>query len=304
MRVGVVDLGTNSTRLLVADVEDGYAHEVERRLTITKLGQEVDAGRRLVPEASERVLTCLEAYCKRIDAHRVEHALAYATSAVRDAANGDAFLEEIESRFGLRTRLLSGEEEALLTFRGVSQGRELSEPTLVVDLGGGSTEIIVGDATGIAFHSSVPIGCIRLTERFVAGDPPTSAELESLVGYVQTLLRDEVPAGITPERGIGTAGTVTTLGTLHLGLAEEDPAALHGHRLPASWISEEAARLCATTIADRARRRGIVPERAPVIAAGATAIAEIVDYFALPELEISENDVLHGVALELSYLHS
>jgi exopolyphosphatase/guanosine-5'-triphosphate,3'-diphosphate pyrophosphatase len=304
MRVAVVDLGTNSTRLLVADVEDGYAHEIERRQTITKLGQQVDAGRMLVPEASERVLACLAGYCRTIERFGVEHALAYATSAVRDAINGDAFLERIESEFGLPTRLLSGEEEALLTFRGVGQGRTLPESTLIVDLGGGSTEIIVGDASGIAFHRSVPIGCVRLTERFLREDPVGADELDSLVLYVRDLLEHEMPPNQVPLHGIGTAGTVTTLGTLHLGLPEEDPAVLHGHRLPVDWIAAEAARLSAMTTAERAQVRGIAPDRAPVIAAGATAIAEIVAFFGLHELEISEFDILHGVALELAHLQT
>jgi exopolyphosphatase/guanosine-5'-triphosphate,3'-diphosphate pyrophosphatase len=302
MRVAVVDLGTNSTRMLVADVENGFAHEVERQLTITKLGQQVDAGGVLVDEATSRVFACLERYREAIDARRAEHVLAYATSAVREAGNRESFLEDVESRFGFPTRLLSGEEEALLTFRGASQGRDLLEPTLIVDLGGGSTEIVVGDRDGIAFQTSLPIGCVRLTERFLIGDPPAAAEVASLIAYVRDLLEREVPSGLALAQGIGTAGTVTTLGTLHLGLPDEDPALLHGHRLPAAWVETEAGELAQTPIAGLARRRGISEERAPVIAAGALAIAEILDFSELGELEISENDILHGVALEMAHL--
>jgi exopolyphosphatase/guanosine-5'-triphosphate,3'-diphosphate pyrophosphatase len=301
-RVAVVDLGTNSTRLLVADVVHGQAREVERLLTVTRLGQDVDAGRTLVPEAMERVYACLDRYARVIEGHGADRTLAYATSAVRDAQNADGFLGEIERRFEMPTRLLSGEEEALLTFGGVAAGREFAEPTLVVDLGGGSTELIVGDDGGVAFHTSLEIGCVRLTERFVRCDPPAGCELEALVLYVRSLLLSTVPADVLPARGVGTAGTVTTLGTLHLGLPEEDPAALHGHRLPAAWIASEAARLSRTPVAELAHRPGIVADRAYVIAAGATAISEIVGFFELDELEISETDILHGVALDLASL--
>jgi exopolyphosphatase/guanosine-5'-triphosphate,3'-diphosphate pyrophosphatase len=297
-RVAVVDLGTNSTRLLVADVEDGLAHEVERRITITKLGEAVDGGRRLVPDAVGRVHACLAEYREAIDRHRPERVLGYATSAARDAENGEEFIAGVERRFRLPTRLLTGEEEALLTFRGVAAGRDLAEPTVIVDVGGGSTEIVLGDADGVSFHASLDFGCVRLTERFVGSDPPGSCDVEALVLHVRSLLTRNVPQATLPARGIGTAGTVTTLGTLHLGLPEEDPALLHGHRLPATWIGAEAGRLASTPVAELRRRPGIAPERAPVIAAGALALAEIVGFFELDELEVSEADILHGVALE------
>ena len=299
-RVAVVDLGTNSTRLLVADVRDGELRELGRRLTITRLGQGVDGSRQLVPEARERVFACLEGYRAEIHRHGAERVLAYATSAVRDAGNGEAFLEEVESRFGFPTRLLTGEEEAVLTFRGVATGHDLADPTVIVDLGGGSTEIVVGDRDGISFHTSLDVGCIRLTERFVRDDPPGTCELEALVLHVRSLLLHTIPAGVLPARGIGSAGTVTTLGALHLGLAEEDPALLHGHRLPAGWIARKAAELARTPAAELARRPGIAPERAHAIGAGAVAVAEIVGFFELDELEISEHDVMHGAALDVA----
>lgn len=297
-RVAVVDLGTNSTRLLVADVAGGIAREVERRITITKLGERVDGGRVLVPEAIGRVHACLEGYRDTIDRHAPDRVLAYATSAVRDAENAAEFLAGIEDRFELPTRLLSGDEEALLTFRGVAAGRDLSGPTAVVDLGGGSTEIVVGDGGGIRFHTSLDVGCVRLAERFADCDAIGSCDREALVLHVRRLLMERVPFDGPPALGIGTAGTVTTLGTLHLGLDEEDPARLHGHRLPAAWIAEEAQRLARTPVDELRRRPGILPERAAVIAAGALAIAEIVGFFELAELEISEADILHGVAAE------
>jgi exopolyphosphatase/guanosine-5'-triphosphate,3'-diphosphate pyrophosphatase len=298
-RVAVVDLGTNSTRLLVADVEDGVAHEVERLITITKLGEGVDGGRLLVPAAIERVRACLERYRATIDRHEPSLSLAYATSAVRDAANGEEFLADVERGFGLPVRLLSGDEEAVLTFEGVAAGRDISEPTVIVDLGGGSTEIVLGDAAGLQLHQSLDIGCVRLAERF-ATNGLDGRDREALVLHVRRLLMERIPFDDPPLRGIGTAGTVTTLGTLHLGLDEEDPAALHGHRLPARWITQEAHRLASTPVDELRHRRGVSPERAQVIGSGALAISEIVGYFELDELEISEADILHGVAIELA----
>ena len=296
-RVAVVDLGTNSTRLLVADVEDGTLREVERRLTITRLGEGVDAGRALLPAAMARVEDCLAGYRRTIEELGAERTLAFGTSAVRDAGNGDAFLAGVESSFGLPTRLLSGEEEALLTFRGVAAERTLDGLTLVVDLGGGSTEVVLGSAEGVAFRASLDLGCVRLTERFFARDPPGACDVEALVVSVRSLLR-ELPDDPLPARGIGVAGTVTTLATLHLGLEEEDPERVHGHLLPHAWIAVEALRLAATPVAELRRRPGIVPERAPVIAAGALALAQILDFFELKKLEVSEWDILHGAALE------
>jgi exopolyphosphatase/guanosine-5'-triphosphate,3'-diphosphate pyrophosphatase len=298
-RVGVVDLGTNSTRLLVADIQDGELRELDRRLTITRLGEGVDESGALCPQAMVRVADCVREYHSAIERLGGTRALAYATSAVRDAANGASFLAELESELDLPTRLLSGEEEALFTFRGVAAARPIEALTLVIDLGGGSTELTVGGPDGVRFHTSLDIGCVRLTERFLTHDPPESGQVEDLVLAVRSLLRQQVTDEQLPERGIGVAGTVTTLATLHLRLPEEDPGLVHGHRLSRRWVAAEAARLAATPVADLRRRPGIVSGRAEVIAAGALAIAEILDYFELEELEVSEWDTLHGVALEV-----
>ena len=298
-RVAVVDLGTNSTRLLVADGDGDRLREVERRLTITRLGEGVDGSRALRPAAVARVADCLAGYRRAAEELGAERALAYATSAVRDAENREAFLEQVESSFGFPTRLLSGEEEALYTFRGVAAGRPIDAPTVVLDIGGGSTEIVLGSDHEILFHTSLDIGCVRLTERFVGSDPIGGCD-ESLVVYVRTLLRERVPEHPLPAHGIGVAGTVTTLAALDLGLPEEDPELIHGHRLSRSWIAAEARRLAATPVADLRQRRGIAPERAPVIAAGALTLSEILGFFELQELEVSEWDILHGVALELA----
>lgn len=299
-RVAVVDLGTNSTRLLVADVAGAHVSELARRLTITKLGEGVDESRRLQDGAIARVMECLDGYRAELSALGAERRVAIATSAVRDAANGPELLTAIERRFEIPTRLLSGDAEALLTFRGVAAGHPLDALSVVVDLGGGSTELVLGDAGSVRSHRSLDIGCVRLTERFLHGDPPRPGEIAALRAFVRELLDDGKPADDRPAIGFGVAGTVTTLATLDLGLAGEDPALVDGHVLTRARIEGLAAELATETIAQLLERRGLHPGRAPVIAAGALAVAEIVGAFELDSLHVSEQDILHGAALELA----
>jgi exopolyphosphatase/guanosine-5'-triphosphate,3'-diphosphate pyrophosphatase len=303
-RLAAVDLGTNSTRLLVADVVDGRLEEVERRLTITRLGEAVDRRRRLLPLPIARVRNCLSDYRRAAEALGVERTLAVATSAVRDAENGEAFLGEIEWSYGFETRLLSGEEEALLTLRGVTSGRALEAGTLVVDVGGGSTELVVGGPDGVEYHVSLDAGCVRMTERFLRSDPPTPGELEACADAVRSLLAERVPEGVRSgvRAGIGVAGTVTTLAALDLELAEYDPERVHGHRIAAEAVDRELARLASLPVAERRRVQGLEPERAPVIVAGIVVVREALAAFGLRELEASERDLLHGAALAAAEL--
>lgn len=298
-RVAVVDLGTNSTRLLVAEVAGGQVSELARRLTITKLGEGVDEARRLRDDAIARVAECLEGYRAELSEYGAERSVAIATSAVRDAANGRELLGAIEQRFGITTRLLSGGEEALLTFRGVAAGRRLDALSVVIDLGGGSTELVLGDAGSVRSHRSLDIGCVRLTERFLRGDPPRPSEIAALRRFVRELVGDARVDGLRPLQGFGVAGTVTTLATLDLGLADEDPALVDGHVLTLERIEGLAAELSQETVSELLEQ-GLHPGRAPVIAAGALAVAEIVSAFDLQSLCVSEQDILHGAALELA----
>jgi len=304
VRVAVVDLGTNSTRLLVADVEDGSVREVERRLEITRLGESVDARRKLLPTAIARVRNVLGDYRREIEALGAERTLTLATSAVRDADNGEAFLGEIEWSYGFSTQLLSGEEEARMMFAGVASGlngRDV-DGTLLVDVGGGSTELVLADAQGVAFHTSLDLGCVRLTERFLASDPPTAAELAGGRAAVRALFEERVPESVHAVGAIGVAGTITTLAALDLGLAEEDPELIHGHHLRAAWVEAELARLAALPEAELAETPGIHPSRAPVIVAGVVVVAEVLRHFGLAELEVSERDIMHGGALAAAEL--
>ncbi len=187
-RVAAVDLGTNSTRLLVADVDGDRLEEVTRRLTITRLGEGVDRRRQLLPVPIARVRNCLSEYRRELEALGAERTLCIATSSVRDAENGEAFLGEIEWSYGFTTRLLSGAEEAAMMIRGVTAGRPPLDGVLVVDIGGGSTELVVAAGGEVALATSLDIGCVRLTERFLGSDPPSRPELAAASGYVRSLL--------------------------------------------------------------------------------------------------------------------
>ena len=292
MRVGAVDLGTNSTRLLVADVEDGRVSEVVRRLAITRLGEGVDESHDLLPAAIARVHAVLDGYAAEASTCGAERVLAVATSAVRDASNGLAFLEDMGDRYGWETRLLDGEQEAAMTFRGVTSDRTLEAETLMVDIGGGSTELLVGGSGGVSFATSLQAGCVRVTERFLESDPPTTAELDRAGAHVRALL----PA-LEAERAIGVAGTITTVAAIDLGLIEYDADRIHGHRISRAAADRALAQLSRLPLADRERVPGLEPARAPVILGGLVVLREVMARYDLAEIEASERDILHGAAL-------
>jgi exopolyphosphatase / guanosine-5'-triphosphate,3'-diphosphate pyrophosphatase len=297
-RVAAVDLGTNSTRLLVADVEGTRLDEVARRLTITRLGEGVDDRRRLLPVPIARVRNTLAEYRRELESLGAARTLAIGTSALRDAENGEAFLGEVEWSYGFETRLLDGHEEAAMMLRGVTAGRngDIAD-TLIVDIGGGSTELVLSDSGGASRAVSLEFGCVRVTERFLASDPPKPTELAEAAAYVRSLL----PA-YGPRAAIGVAGTVTTLATLDLSLDEYDPQRTHGHRISRETVDRELDRLRAMTVAERLRVPGIEPGRAPVIVAGLVILGEILDRYELNEIEVSERDILHGAALAAAEL--
>jgi exopolyphosphatase / guanosine-5'-triphosphate,3'-diphosphate pyrophosphatase len=301
-RVAAVDLGTNSTRLLVADVDAGSVEPVVQRLRITRLGEGVDERGRLLPVPIARVRNCLSDFRRELESLGAERTLLVATSAVRDAENGEAFLGEIEWSYGLATRLLSGEEEAALTFRGVTHDREPSETLIVLDIGGGSTELIVGTPGEISFRTSLDVGSVRMTERFLRSDPPNATELEACAAAVRTLLAERLPRDLRVEHAVGVAGTITTIAALDLGLSVYDRFRVHGHRLRPDDVAQQLDRLAALPLADRRAIPALDPERAPVIVAGAVILREAMAHLGLDELEASEHDLLHGAALEAAEL--
>lgn len=287
MRVAVIDIGTNTTRLLVAEVEDGRVVELERRTTITSLGQGVDATGRLAGEAMDRVSEAIAGYREVIDRVGVDRIVPVATSAMRDAENGPGFRAFLKERFDIEAETISGDEEARLTFLGATAGRTDERETLVIDIGGGSTEYVVGrPGHDPDFHVSTSMGSVRHTERFLHSDPPTHEELQELAHAV----RDTVP-DVTAEQGIAVAGTATSLAAID-GADE-----VHGYRMSLAACERILAMLAALPLQERRRVEGLHPDRAPTIVAGATILVESIRAFGLDEIEVSDADILHGAAL-------
>ena len=285
MRVAAVDLGTNTTRLLVADVVDGRVEELHRETRITRLGEGVDARHRLLPVPIARTRNALTDYRRTAERLRAERVLAVATSAVRDAENGEAFLGEIEWSYGFVTRLLSGGEEAEMTRRGVG---ELGATTLLVDIGGGSTELVLDD-----FHVSLPMGAVRFTERW--------GEHRAAVEEATTELLTE-HANVHPRAAIGVAGTVTTLAALDLGLEHYDRDRVHGYVLTRRAAQTQLHRLAALPLEQRKHVPALEPDRAPVIVAGASILVATLAFFGLNVITVSERDILDGIALAAAEL--
>jgi exopolyphosphatase/guanosine-5'-triphosphate,3'-diphosphate pyrophosphatase len=278
-------------------VEDGHLRELARRLTITRLGEGVDERHRLLPVPIARVRNCLSDYRRELEALGAMRTLAIATSAVRDAENGEAFLGEIEWSYGFTTRLLDGDEEGAMMHEGVLEGREQLDDMLIVDIGGGSTELVLGSAEEAKTTTSLDVGCVRLTERYLRSDPPSGPELAAAATYVRGLLPD-----VTASHLIGVAGTVTTLAALDLGLTDHEPKRTHGHRIPMASVQRQLSRLASMTLEERAKVPGIEPGRAAVIVAGVVILREVMDAYAFAEIEASEHDILDGAALEAARL--
>jgi exopolyphosphatase / guanosine-5'-triphosphate,3'-diphosphate pyrophosphatase len=298
-RVAVIDVGSNSTRLLIADVDGGVA-VIERQSRVTRLGRGVDLSGQLADEAIEAACAVIANYVEICRESGAERVAAIATSAVRDASNGDAFVAELRERFALSTRVLNGEEEARATYRGATAEQPPATPTLVIDIGGGSTEIVVGTGTGIAFHDSLQAGVVRHTERHVSADPPAAGELEALADDVRALIADALAGhdGTTVSAGIAVAGTPTSLAAVELGLEPYDPSRVHGQVLSLETIQRLFSRFASAPLAERQAIPGLHPDRAPNIIAGCVILVEAMRAFSLDEIEVSEHDILYGMALE------
>jgi exopolyphosphatase/guanosine-5'-triphosphate,3'-diphosphate pyrophosphatase len=300
MRVAVVDMGTNSTRLLVADVENGRVAELERRSTVTRLGRGVDTSRQLATEAIEDVADTVGEYIRLYEPLEPAVVLALATSAVRDAENSGAFIAELRERFALNARILTGEEEARLTYVGAVAGRPPSDGTLVIDIGGGSTEIVVGSSGRMAFHSSLQLGTVRHTERHIRPDPATAPELEALAEDIRKQLFAELAAADIFEirTGIAVAGTPTSLAAIDQELDPYDPQQVHGYVLSLDAIQRMYSMLSGKSLEERLEVPGLHPGRAPTIVAGVVILIQAMRVFGLQRIEVSEHDILHGAALE------
>lgn len=305
-RVAAVDIGTNSVRLLVAEVDgpgrDARLETIDRRTRITRLGQGVNETRRLDPEAIERTVAVLREYQESIAAHDVAHVRMTATSASRDATNRDDFFDPVEQVLGLRPELLSGEEEASLSFTGATAGLTEPEPYLVFDVGGGSTEFIAGVDRPEELVS-VDIGCVRLTEQFLRSDPPSAEELSVAVSVVRDHLADverAVPGAARAKTLIGTAGTVWTMGAIELGVDASDSARIHHSRLSRAAAEEIFRTLATEPIARRRHNPGLEPGRVDVIVGGVIVVVSVMRHWGFDELLVSEADILDGLARSIA----
>jgi exopolyphosphatase / guanosine-5'-triphosphate,3'-diphosphate pyrophosphatase len=302
--VAAIDLGTNSTRLLVARPDgQGRLATVDRRNIITRLGQGVDVKGALAPEAIDRTLDVLREYRAAMDEHGVGRVRLAATSAARDARNRDDFFDAVEEVVGARPELLSGDEEGRLSFGGATG--ELDPklgPFLVVDIGGGSTEFIVGHDSEIEGVLSVDVGCVRLTERYLHHDPPQPEELTAAISLTDTYLEDvrrEIPSVGEARTLVGVAGTITTVAAVELGLATYDRAKIHHFHLTRDAAEDVFRTLATESRADRLHNPGLEEARADVIVAGCCVLVAIFRRFGFEEMVVSEADILDGLALSL-----
>ena len=307
MRIAVVDIGTNSTRLLLADVAaDGSITELARRSEVTRLGVGVDSSGVLSEEAMERVFKTLDDYSAMIEQlGGADPRRAVLTSATRDAANGGEFTQQVAERYQLDARAIPGEQEAQLSFLGATSGRDPDDGSqiVVVDIGGGSTELIIGHGRTVGFHVSTQLGVVRQSERHIVHDPPTTAEIDELNAEIDEVLAAGVPQA---EREhvttiIAVAGTATSMAAIDLELEPYDPEAVHGYRVSLERCREIAARMASMPEAERREVAGLHPDRAPTILAGTQILVRVIEAFGLDEVEVSEHDILYGVALDAAF---
>jgi exopolyphosphatase/guanosine-5'-triphosphate,3'-diphosphate pyrophosphatase len=307
VRVAAIDCGTNSIRLLIADLADGVLTEVDRRTLIVRLGQGVDATGAFAPEALERTFKVCDQYADAVLAAGVERLRFVATSAARDVSNCDEFFAGVQARFGVEPDIIAGAEEAELSFRGATSGLaelDVPGPYLVADIGGGSTELVLGDANGVLSAESLDMGSVRMTERHLLSDPALAAEMAAATNDVDALLAATSVPLAEARSLIGVAGTVTTVAAVALQLTEYDRSLVHHARIPGPLLRDTTSWLMGSTRADRAAVPVIHPGRVDVIGAGALILQRLHDRLAprlaIDEVLVSEHDILDGVALSLA----
>jgi exopolyphosphatase/guanosine-5'-triphosphate,3'-diphosphate pyrophosphatase len=311
-RYASIDAGTNSTRLLLAEVagtrDRPLLRTLERRMAITRMGKGVDAEGRLSEAGLERTRRVLEDYARVIREQGGVRRLEVAgTSAARDASNASAFTDIVLKILGVRPRVLSGEEEARLSFTGATydlpqalEAREKQAPILVVDIGGGSTEFVLGQGAGQLYRRSVDVGCVRMSERFLASDPPRAEEIAAMREAVQAALAPvlEELQGMESVLLIGLAGTVTTLSAMRMRLSRYDGERIHGSRLTRDEVSVMFREMAALNLEERKAYMGLEPERADVILGGNAVLECVLTGLGLDELLVSEKDILDGLVIE------
>lgn len=300
--VAVIDIGTNSTRLLVANVDGANVEELARRSTVTRLGAGVDLSGALSVESVERVCAAVEDYISVYKDLGVDAVKAIATSAVRDASNGTAFVAELRERFDLHAEVIDGAHEARLTYVGATVSSPPDEPTLVVDIGGGSTELVIGRGEKVSFFSSLQAGVVRHTERHLVSDPPNTPQLEALAADIRQMIdvatENARPEDLRVSKAIGVAGTPTSLAAIDQELEPYDPEKVHGYELQLPTIQRCLSQLAGLATPERAEIPGLHPDRAPTIVAGTIILIEVMRAFDLDRITVSEHDILYGAALE------
>lgn len=300
--VAAVDCGTNAIRLLVADVHDGVLTDLDRRMEIVRLGEGVDATGRLSDAALVRTFAACERYAAVIRDLGAERVRFVATSASRDASNREVFVAGVRERMGVEPEVISGDEEAALSFTGATRGLSGAQPPyLVVDIGGGSTEFVLGTTRPVA-ASSVDVGCVRMTERHVRHDPPTADEVAAIIADVDAAIARAAEAVPLHEARtlVGLAGSVTTAAGIALDLPEYDSALIHGSRLTAAQVDEVSELLLGLDHEQRSALAVMHPGRVDVINAGVLVLRRIVAATGLPEVLVSEHDILDGVCWALA----
>ncbi|MFE4860825.1 exopolyphosphatase [Streptomyces sp. NPDC056670] len=302
-RVAAIDCGTNSIRLLVADADPstGEITDLDRRMTIVRLGQGVDRTGRLAPEALERTFAACREYAAVIKDLGAERLRFVATSASRDAENRDDFVRGVLDILGVEPEVISGDQEAEFSFVGATKELDGDDEYLVVDIGGGSTEFVVGSA-GVEAARSVDIGCVRMTERHHPGDPATSEQIAAIRADIEAALdlaEQTVPLR-EPRTLVGLAGSVTTVAAISLGLSAYDSAALHHARISYEEVAEVTGRLLASTHAERAAIPVLHPGRIDVIGAGALVLLAVMERTGAREVVVSEHDILDGIAWSIA----
>jgi exopolyphosphatase/guanosine-5'-triphosphate,3'-diphosphate pyrophosphatase len=305
-RVAAVDCGTNTIKLLVADLDPatGTEHELVREMRMVRLGQDVDRTGRFAPEALERTFAAVDEYAGIVAAHDVEAIRFCATSAARDAANGEEFASGVEARLGVRPEVVTGDEEAQLSYDGATRGLsggDLPAPFLVVDIGGGSTELILGDGHGqVGVGRSLDIGSVRMTERHLRSDPPTRDEVAAAAGEIAAAVAASGVPLAEARTVVGVAGTITTVTAGVLGLTGYDRAAIDQARLAVEDVHALTERLLGMTVEERRTLPYMHPGRADVIGAGALILDEVLRKASVDSLLVSEADILDGIAWSIA----
>lgn len=305
-RYAAIDCGTNAIRLLIADVHSGELVELDRRMLTVRLGEGIDATGEFAPAALARTFAAVDEYAEQIAASGATAVRMVATSASRDARNADEFIEGVRTRLGIEPEVVSGTQEAELSFLGAVRGlaSSLMSPVLVADIGGGSTELILGDSPSARIDASysMDIGCVRMTERHLHGDPPTPGEVHATVATINAALDEalaQVPVGEVASF-VGLAGSVTTVAALALGLPEYDSAAIHGSVTTQAQVDAVTERLLAMTREQRAAEPVMHPGRVDVIAGGALVLRELLARLPVDRVIAGETDILDGIVYRLS----